>query len=134
MTDMGDALAERQRPLRRARGEGRKIDRAARVHRRKQPQRPAIAAGEVTPAGRAEQRAATLHGRVRAQTGAVNLPALAVDGAEGPGKWRRDRAHQVVNLERRPRPIDASVLRPPPAEVFAWQHRLWPARRGSGDE
>src|SRR5262249_19118789 len=99
-----------------------------------EPQRRAIAAGEVAVAARAEEGGVARGADAFGEPRAMNLPALAVYVAEGTGKWRRDRAHQVVSLERRTRPVDATVLGSPPPEVLAGEDRLRPPWRCSGDE
>src|SRR4029077_482737 len=126
--------AQRQRLPRQFCAEHREIDRSARAHRREQPQRPAISARQVALPAAAEEPGTPRRVSVWAQTRAVNLPALATDVAERPGERRRARPHEVVDLQRRPRPVDASVFGPPTAEVFTRQDRLQPARGGAGDE
>ena len=131
---VGAWLAQRQRLLRHACREPGQIDRSARRHGREQPQCPAIATGEVTLPVTAEEPGARRRGGLRTRARAVNLPALTAHRAEGAGERRCDRPHEVMDLERRPRPVDAPVFGPPPAEILTGQNRLRPAWRGPGDE
>ena len=48
----------------------------------------------------------------------MNLPALRAHLRERARKRRRHRAHQVVDLPRRPAPVDAAILRAAAPEVL----------------
>src|SRR6185369_6116017 len=60
--------------------------------------------------------------------------ALSRDGGERTGIGRRDRAHQVVDLARAFRPVDAPVLRLAPAEVAALREVLRTRSRGAVED
>src|SRR5579862_9276688 len=97
-------------------------------------QHAAPAAGRIEPAIRAKQPGAGGRRAPLTHTRAVDIPALAADLSEGPGKGRSHRAHQVVNLERRTLPVDSSVLRSAPPEVLPRLHALRTTRCAAIDE
>src|ERR1700756_2415415 len=135
------ATAAASSPVRRAgRGPGggggehpRKTHESGTAPHAEQLPHPAAAAGGIQPPVDPEQPRAGPRRRAVAHAGAVDLPTLAAHLGERSGERRRDRTHQVVNLPSGARPVDAAVLRRPPAEILAREDPLRAARRGTGD-
>src|ERR1700730_14382227 len=59
----------------------------------------------------------------------MNPPALTLDSGERSRKWRRHRAYQVVNLLRRPAPVDPAIFGTAASKILPGLDWLDPPRR-----
>src|SRR5213080_1273866 len=119
--------------LERARVAG-EVDGPAAARGAQQPQHRAIATGGVALPVRPEEPRATARRTPLGEARAMDLPALRAHDPERARKRWRHGAHQVMDLERRPRPVDASVLGPAAPEILPGLDGLGSARRRAGDE
>src|SRR5207249_2608038 len=119
--------------LERARVAG-EVDGPAAARGAQQPQHRAIATGGVALPVRPEEPRATARRTPLGEARAMDLPTLRAHDPERARKRWRHGAHQVMDLERRPRPVDASVLGPAAPEILPGLDGLGSARRRAGDE
>src|SRR5579885_3170269 len=111
------------------------VDRSRLGRRSENSEHPAVAAGGVTGALATEEpRPLRRRDDPGLDARAMNPPPLAVDLGERAWKRRRHGPYEVVNAHRRLAPVDAPVLRPPPAEVLLRLDDLRPARRIAGNQ
>src|SRR5947208_14798561 len=108
--------------LERARVAG-EVDGPAAARGAQQPQHRAVATGGVALPVRPEEPRATARRTPLGEARAMDLPALRAHDPERARKRWRHGAHQVMDLERRPRPVDASVLRPAAPEILRAEER-----------